>query len=148
VKITVKNSPEQTIQTLLHPDFADRGKRTFKTNTDFYITKDDSAVIKAKNLYRLKDCLNFKKEGKEYLFDSTDYDIYHKNGEATFHWLPVKGDMVETEVLMPDKKLKKGFAEAGIKDLPVGTMVQFERFGFCRLDSKTKDKIGFWFAHK
>jgi glutamyl-tRNA synthetase len=49
---------------------------------------------------------------------------------------------------MPDKKLKKGFAEAGIKDLPVGAMVQFERFGFCRLDSKQKDKIVFWFAHK
>jgi glutamyl-tRNA synthetase len=112
------------------------------------MTKDDSAVIKANKLYRLKDCLNFKKEGKDYLFDSIDYDIYHKNGEATFHWLPVKGDIIETEVLMPDKKLKKGFAESGIKDLPVGSMVQFERFGFCRLDSKQKDKITFWFAHK
>ncbi len=148
VKITVKNAPEQTVQIPLHPDDENRGKRTFQTKSDFYITKDDSASVKATKLYRLKDCLNFKKEGKDCLFDSTGYDIFHKNGEATIHWLPVGGEIIDVEVLMPDKKLKKGIGEAGLKDLAVGTMVQFERFGFCRLDSKQKNKITFWFAHK
>jgi glutamyl-tRNA synthetase len=147
VKISVKNAPEQTVQIPLHPDDANRGSRTFQTKTDFYITHDDAATIKAKKLYRLKDCLNFTKEGGDYLFNSAEYDIFHKNGEATFHWLPVK-DTVSVEVLMPDGKLKKGLGESGLKALEVGTIVQFERFGFCRLDSKQKDKIVFWFAHK
>jgi len=147
VKISVKNAPEDTVLIPLHPDFPDRGNRTFQTNANFYISKEDSAVIKAKKLYRLKDCLNFKKE-KEFVFDSKDYESYRNVGEATMHWLPVDADNVEVEVLMPDKKLRKGLGEAGLKDLPVGTMVQLERFGFVRLDSKSKNKVSFWFAHK
>ncbi|MEM3154586.1 MAG: glutamate--tRNA ligase [Candidatus Woesearchaeota archaeon] len=147
VKITVKNAPGQTVQIPLHPDDAGRGVRTFKTSSDFYITAEDAAMFKAKKLYRLKDCLNFKKEGKVYSFDSIEYDVYHKNGEATVHWLPVEGN-VDVEVLMPDGKFKKGLGEPALKDLIVGTIVQFERFGFCRLDNKQKNKITFWFAHR
>ena len=147
VKISVKSAPEQTIQIPLHPDFPDRGKRTFKTSSDFYISNEDAALLKAKKLYRLKDCLNFRKEGKEFLFDSVEYDVFHKNGEATIHWLPTEGN-IDVEVMMPDGKLKKGLGDPGLKDLSVNTIVQFERFGFCRLDNKQKDKITFWFAHK
>jgi glutamyl-tRNA synthetase len=64
------------------------------------------------------------------------------------HWLPADADTVEVEVLMPDKKLVKGVGESALKDLSVGTMVQLERFGFCRLDRKEKNKVSFWFAHK
>ena len=31
--------------------------------------------------------------------------------------------------------------------LKVGDVVQFERFGFCRLDEKTKTKMKFWYTH-
>jgi glutamyl-tRNA synthetase len=148
VKITIKNAPELSVQIPLHPDFPDRGKRFFKTKSDFLVAKDDLAFVKIKKLYRLKDCLNFTKDGKEYVFDSVEYDKFHKGGAATMHWLPADADSVEVEVLMSDKKLTKGIGEKVLADLEVGTLVQLERFGFCRLDSKSKNKVSFWFAHK
>lgn len=148
VKLTVKNAPEQTVKLHLHPDYHKRGDRSFNANTEFYVSKDDLNKTKAKKLYRLMDCLNFRKEGKEFIFDSTDYVVYRERGESTLHWLPRDADNVNVEVLMTDKKLIKGLGEIGLKDLKAGDMVQFERFGFCRLDKKEKDKLTFWFAHK
>ena len=89
------------------------------------------------------DCLNFVKKGSKLIFDSIDYAEYKKHGVGIIHWLPVQKDLVKTEVLMPDAKVKKGIAEPGIKKLKQGDIIQFERFGFCRLDGKQ-----FWFTHK
>ena len=49
---------------------------------------------------------------------------------------------------MPDKKLKVGLGESGLSYLKVGDIVQFERFGFCRLDRIEGKKLVFWFTHK
>ncbi|VVB81686.1 Glutamate--tRNA ligase [uncultured archaeon] len=147
VKITVKDAPALSVQIPLHPDFADRGKRTFETKTDFYISKDDLAVIRANKLYRLKDCLNFSKKDKDYVFDSSEYEKFHEKGTATMHWLPAEEKMLDVEVLMPDKTLRKGYGEPALKNLNVGDIVQLERFGFCRLDQIGR-KLVFWFAHK
>jgi len=147
-KVSIKGAPEQSVSVPLHPDFADRGKRSFSTKSEFFISKDDLAMVKIKQLYRLKDCLNFTKQGKEFTFDSKEYEVFREKGAATMHWLPASADVVDVEVLMPDKKLKKGIGEPALRDLEVGTMVQLERFGFCRLDNKSKNKVSFWFAHK
>lgn len=146
VKISVKDAPELSVKVPLHPDFPDRGERLFSTKSDFYVSKDDLASVKQDKLYRLKDCLNFSKKGKEFVFDSVDYDVFHEKGAATMHWLPDE-NLLDVEVLMPDKSLRKGLGEPALKDLKVGDIVQFERFGFCRLDKKGK-KLSFWFAHK
>ena len=50
------------------------------------------------------------------------------------HWLPAYGN-VEIEILMDDTKMINGVAEHNIKHLKVGEIIQFERFGFCRLDA-------------
>ncbi len=147
VKISIKDAHVDTVTIPLHPDFPDRGVRLFNTGSDFYVTKEDLAKVKSNKLYRLKDCLNFVREGKEFVFDSKGYEVFRVKGESTIHWLPAGSDVVDVEVLMPDKKVKKGFGEPSLRDLDVGTMVQFERFGFCRLDKKDK-KLSFWFAHK
>ena len=34
------------------------------------------------------------------------------------------------------------------KDIKEGDIVQFARFGFCRLDKKEKNNLKFWFTHK
>ena len=148
VKVSIKDAPRQTVKLHLHPDNKEKGDRVFETGSDFFVPKDDFAKLKAKKLYRLMDCLNFKKEAKELVFDSLEYSTYKDKGEGTLHWLPATAENVNVEVLLPDKKLLKGIGERTLKDLTVGTMIQFERFGFCRLDKKESDKLTFWFAHK
>jgi hypothetical protein len=49
---------------------------------------------------------------------------------------------------MPDKKIVSGLAELSVLELKKGEVIQFERFGFCRLDRKYKNKLFFWFSHK
>lgn len=148
VKITIKNAPELSVSIPLHPDKEERGKRNFSTNSEFFVGRDDLSSVKIKKLYRLKDCLNFKKDGKDYVFDSVEYDHFRIGGAGTLHWLPANVDNIEVEVLMPDKKLRKGLGEKSLEFLKVGDIVQFERFGFCRLDHKEGEKLVFWYAHK
>jgi len=37
--------------------------------------------------------------------------------------------------------------EQELEKLKVGSVIQFERFGFARLHKKEKEKLEFWFAH-
>ncbi|MBI4450623.1 glutamate--tRNA ligase [Candidatus Woesearchaeota archaeon] len=148
VKIAVEGAPEQTVELDLHPDHHERGARRFKTGTDFYIPKADAAELKQRNLYRLMECLNFTKTAKGYAFHSLKVEEYKENGKRIMHWLPADEPNVAVDVLMPDGTTVSGLAEKAVRDLPVEAIIQFERFGFVRLDEKTPDKLVFWYAHK
>ncbi len=147
-EIKIEKAPEQDVKLKLHPDFKERGFRKFKTKDKFYISKDDFKEFKENGLYRLMDCLNFKKKRGKLVFDSLDYGEYKKAGKKIIHWLPKEKELVKAEIMMPDKKVIKGLAESSVKDLKVNDVVQFARFGFCRLDKKEKNKLKFWFTHK
>ncbi|MBI2129208.1 glutamate--tRNA ligase [Candidatus Woesearchaeota archaeon] len=147
-KIKIEKAPIQVCELDLHPDFKERGAREFNTYTEFYIANDDFRQLKENKLYRLMDCLNFKKVKDRFVFESLEYEKYKDRGERIMHWLAAGKDLVNAEILMDDGSIKKGLAEKSVNDLGEGTIVQFERFAFCRLDKKEKDKFVFWFAHK
>ena len=92
---------------------------------------------------RLMDCVNVMKNKSKVCFDSVKFEDF--KGKRVINWLPGEGN-IDIEVLMPDKEVKKGIAEKNIKSLKENEVIQFERFGFCRLDNK--EKLVFWFAHK
>ncbi len=146
-EIRIENAPEQTAELKLHPEFKDRGTRKFKTKDKFYVTEKDFKEFKDGKLYRLMDSLNFKKIKNKSVFDSLEYAKYKKSGDKIIHWLPVQKDLVKIDVLMPNKEIKKGLAEPIIRNLKVNDIVQFVRFGFCRLDKKEKNKSLFWYTH-
>lgn len=141
VELTIKNAPEQEVKIELHPDHPDRGYRVFKTSDKFYISKKDT--LKKDKLYRLMDCLNFKNKK----FDSLEYENYKKKGYKILHWLPKSNDLIAVEVRMPDNNIVKGVGEKGLNNLKEGDIVQFERFGFCRLDKRKGETLEFWYAH-
>ncbi len=145
-EIKIENAPEQDIELDLQPDNK-KGGRKFKTKDKFYITEDDFKSIRGGKICRLMDCLNFVKKGNKLLFDSLDYENFKNNGEKIIHWLP-KEDNVKIEVLTEENKIVKGLGEKGLKNIKEGSIVQLERFGFCRLDKKDKDKLKFWYTHK
>ncbi len=145
--IKVEKAPEQVVKLKLHPDAKER-VREFKVKDNFYIEKDDFKKFKNGKLYRLMDCLNFKKKGNKLIFHSLEHEKFKKKGDMIIHWLPKQKDLIKTEILMPDKKLIKGIAEPLVKKLEENNVIQFIRFGFCRLDKKEKNKLSFWFAHK
>ena len=147
-EVKVEKAPEQNIKLKLHPEFEERGFREFKTKNDFYIENEDFKKLKENKLHRLMDCLNFKKKGSKLIFDSLEHSTFKKNPGIILHWLPKQKNLAKTEILMPDKKIVHGIAEPLANKLKENDIVQFARFGFCRLDKKEKSKLRFWYTHK
>jgi len=145
-EINIEKAPNQLIKLKLHPEQKERGFRDFKVENKFYIEMVDFKKLKNGKLYRLMDCLNFKKKGNKLIFHSLEHEKYKKNGHFIMHWLPKQKDLKKIEILMPDKEHVKGIAESTVNKIKESDVVQFARFGFCRLDEKSKLK--FWFTHK
>ena len=147
-KIIVEGAPELEHELNLHPEHSRNG-RPMKTHNEFYIEEDDFKAIKDGEVCRLMDCLNYVKKGKNIEYHSTPHSEFKGKGKHIIHWLPIHKDMklIEVEVMMPNSKVIMGLAEPTIKILEEGDVIQFERFGFCRLDSKKKGKYHFWYTH-
>ena len=146
-KITVENAPSQEIALRLHPS-AKKSERKFSVNSEFYIAEKDRFEVKnAKGLVRLMDCLNFTVSGKKFRFDSLEVAKYRKQGHRIIQWLPAEGNL-HAEILMPQGRTTKGLAESSASKIGVGKIVQFARFGFCRLEKKTKDCLRFVYCHE
>jgi glutamyl-tRNA synthetase len=145
VKISIKKAPNLMVELKKHPELDEKGYRKFSTNTDFYISKKDHDEIKDGEVWRLMDCLNFTKKGEEFMFDSVEHEHFKKRGKKIIHWLPADEKNIPVTILMPDKRTVEGIAEKDAANVKEGQVIQFERFGFCRLDNK-KEMV-FWFTH-
>jgi len=136
-KIKIKNASEMQAKIPYHPNYDEMGYRKIKSNDMFYVSDD----IMPKEVYRFIDLFNFK--NKE--FFSRNYDPRLK--AKMIHWLPVSKKLVEVEVVMIDGSVKKGLGESDMREIEVGDVVQLMRFGFCRLDKKSKNKLAFYYSH-
>ena len=54
---------------------------------------------------------------------------------------------IPCEVVMPDASTANGVAEEACKTLSINEIIQFERFGFVRID-KVDKKLTAYFAHR
>lgn len=151
VVVKIKGTPSGTAKVRLYPGEETRGFRTFIIDEEFWLSAEDVKSFKAGKLYRAMDACNFKKKGKTYEYASKTIDEYKANkGEHIIHWLPKNEKNITVEVVMPNATKIKGLAEKDVLDLPIGAIIQFERFGFARLDSKNEKErtATFWYTHK
>lgn len=151
VNVTIKDAPELQNELDLHPT-NNHGGRHMNTNSEFIMNKKDYDNFKDGQFIRFMDCLNFQVSNikdKKFLYDSTEHVKFKKVGDTIIHWLPKSDNLIKTEIFMPDATTLKGHSEPAIKSLEEGDVIQFERFGFCRLD-KIEKKAGvykFWYTH-
>jgi glutamyl-tRNA synthetase len=140
----------------LHPDHHERGYREIgvkpeKEQVSFNVSRNDLGLFKKGNVIRLMELFNVKiektgKKGVEAVFHTQRYEDAKKLNAPLIHWLPV-GTGVSCEVVMPDASVAKGIAEEECKKLKPDTMVQFERFGFVRIDAVDRVVVAY-FAHR
>jgi len=145
-----------TSQIPLHPDHPDRGFRYFEVKpkngeAHFWISGKDADMLAAGRKMRLMELFNIEIKGVakrqiEAVFHSEPYEEAKKLGIALIHWIPF-GTGVPCEVVMPDASVAEGIAEDACRNLRLGEVVQFERFGFVRIDSFDK-KLTAYFAHR
>jgi len=156
VKVIVKNAIEKEIELKYHPSI-DMGKRRIRVGKLFYIPKEDAIKLKEGQTFRLKDLYNVR------VLEKKDDEITGEfagekliEGIEKIQWVGL--DYIEMNVMIPSLpfkngefdenslKIVRGYAEKNIEEVKHGEVVQFERFGFVRIE-KGKDIVGI-LAHR
>ncbi|MEM3695101.1 MAG: glutamate--tRNA ligase [Candidatus Bathyarchaeia archaeon] len=159
IELTVKNIPKVFVARLhLHPEKPERGFREYtikpcgsENSTKFWISRKDVETLGTASVIRLMELFNIKIESvnaysAQASFASESYEEARKAKAQLIHWVLV-GDDMPCQVVMPDATTAEGIAESACKTLKAGEIVQFERFGFARID-KVNAKITAYYAHK
>lgn len=138
VEIKVEDAPDIQVKMDLHPELR-KGGREHNTADRFYLDQNDLDKIEEGEEFRLRDCMNVVKKGNNFEFVSQKHSEF--KGKKIIHWCV---DDLKVKVRMPDNSVVEGFAEDEVNDLEQGTVVQFERFGFVKLDKDTDNE--FWYC--
>ena len=157
VNLVVAGVPHNFVaQIPLQPDHPEMGSRKLEVKAkngkaEFLISKDDTDLILDKNAVRFMDLFNFKAEKLEQgvvqaTFLGESYEEAKKHGASLIHWIPVDSG-VPCEVVMTDASVVTGVAEDACRKLKPNEIIQFQRFGFVRVD-KVGKKLTAYFAHK
>jgi len=157
VELRVKNVPKIFHAELpLHPDKPEKGQRRYTITpkgeaVSFWMTRKDAENAEAGMLIRLMELFNVKIDGKtaeglEASFASEAYEDARKAKAKLIHWVAAD-EVFPCQVVMPDASVNEGFAESACKKLKPNDVIQFERFGFVRID-ETGPKLKAYYAHK
>ncbi|MFH2023799.1 MAG: glutamate--tRNA ligase [Candidatus Micrarchaeota archaeon] len=151
MELHIKNMEEREISLKLHPK-QNLGNRVLIATSCIYISADDANRLEKGDIFRLKDLCNIKltnKVGKLEAEIMSDGVV-----EKKIQWVSDK-DKRQCSIIVPKDLLNSdgeyqadslqilnGYCEKNCAGLTIGTMVQFERFGFCRFDRfETKDNV-------
>jgi len=159
IQLSVKNIPKEfTTRLRLHPDRPEKGFREYaikpieeKSSASFWVSKMDINASTIENVVRLMELFNVKIENveaysAEAFFISESYEEAKKIGAPLIHWIPIGADM-PCQVIMPDATVAEGIAESACTGLKPNDIVQFERFGFVRID-RVNVKLTAYYAHR
>lgn len=159
IETTVKHIPKTFAARLnLHPEHPERGFREYTIRPEgdgntaaFWTSRKDIDTSKVGRTIRLMELFNIKLErinayAAEAAFISESYEEGKREGAQLIHWVPIGQDM-PCKVVMPDATVNEGAAESACKKLKQNAMVQFERFGFVRIDD-VSSKLTAYYAHK
>lgn len=152
-KLTIKNANCKKVLFKNHPSI-DMGSREIDVDNVVFISTKDAEKLKNGTEIRLIELYNIKVSTidmakKEGLVEYTDNIL--KENIQKIQWVS-ELDFVKYTVLKPNKlfigdklnpkslEILEGFAESYVNTLSNGTMVQFIRFGFCRIED-TKSAI-------
>ncbi len=151
VKLTVIGAPLKTKRIRLHPTAA-MGEREVKVSSTFYIPKEDVARFKVGDTIRLKDLFNVRVThidnevngsyaGEKLLADTAK--IQWTSDQFIRMTVIVPGPIFVNDTFNAESlRTVEGFAEQAVGGIPPGETVQFERFGFVRIESQKPTLTG------
>ena len=143
-KIAIDGYDEDVvIEKPLHADYLERGNRLLPFSHEVYIAGEDMAD----GVSRLMDAVNVEIKSDKVTYHSTSFEEARDVKAKIIQWVPLK-ENIKASIVMNDASVKTGLVESTCADLEVGDVVQFERVGFARLDSKDNGELIFYFAHR
>ncbi|MBS7632687.1 glutamate--tRNA ligase [Candidatus Bathyarchaeota archaeon] len=159
IELTVKDIPRKfTVSLRLHPEHPERGSREYSIAPEgeeglarFWVARRDIDASKIGTTIRLMELfnINIRKANvysAEASFSSESYEDAKKAKAQLIHWVPVGEDM-PCNIIMPDATVVEGIAEKACLRLKPGDIIQFERFGFVRID-RGNGKIVAYYSQK
>lgn len=150
VELFVHNAPElKEARLRLHPNRPESSERILPLDRRgstlvFHLSGEDAAALGEGQVFRLKDLMNVKLTKKGRSLEADFHSLEVADGPK-LHW--VSGGAVELEVIKPDNTLEHGLAEPAVAGLQIGTIVQFERYGFSRIDA-VRPKLVAVYGHR
>jgi glutamyl-tRNA synthetase len=138
-----------------HPQHPEMGTRTLKVQAKdgtatVYLARSDMPTLKPNQAVRLMGLFNIR------IIDVSDGELNAEYvGETVneaealpiLQWVPAE-EYVPVQVVLPDATAKEGLAEIGLRSEQVGSVIQFVRFGFGRVDRASDTGITVYFAHQ
>src|ERR671931_994309 len=149
VELHIQNASSEEITLKNHPN-PDLGIRKVQVSSFFYITADDAARLNVGDTVRLIELYNVKiikveSENHKQVLIATQLEDDTKQNISKIQWV-AKNDIVPYKIMIArelylDEKyntnslgISEGFAESFVSTLKPDTLIQFLRFGFCRID--------------
>ncbi len=157
VKVTLLNPIKKTIKIDFHPHNKDLGKRSISVNDVVYLSGTDQEFLDTNSRIRLKDLFNIqikeKKTEKELVAEIIGEEMQPNFPKLQWVSEPVEVEIVKPEMLYLNKRINKdslkyilGLGENNLTDLNVGDIVQFERFGYTKVNN-ISNKIKMNYIH-
>ena len=158
-RLLVNNLPEKiTARIRLHPNHLERGSKEYEFipqgnnhSMTLWISKQDLALLRVGRMTRLMELFNIKitRVSPSLVMSSFVSKSYEEAKDAKaplIHWVPFN-DSLPCQVFMPDATIIEGKVEGACKKLMPNDIVQFERFGFVRVD-KVNNSLTVYYAHR
>ncbi len=144
VEMEIEGAEPKVARAPLHP--AKKELREIPVGREMFVCQSDVDTLTVGERLRLKDLYNIEITSISPLkakFIGTDMELVKKEKARIIHWVPPAG--LKVRVLSPDGEYS-GIGEQGIEK-ELDKVVQFERFGFVRIDS-VDDEVVAYFTHK
>jgi len=158
-ELKVTNLPKEFYAKLsLHPEYPNKGIREYNIEptgkekaTTFWIAKADTQTVQQGQTIRLMELFNIEITQKTAnsitaTYTNESYEDARKIKAQLIQWIP-KGTEYPAEVVQQDATVTEGFAESACKKLKPDQIIQFERYGFVRVD-KVGEKLTVYYAQK
>jgi glutamyl-tRNA synthetase len=147
VLFSVRDAPHHTAHALLHPGDPGQGTRTLHFTGEVLIPEAELAP--GVKMLRLKDLFNigmdWTTEGRVLSYKGDQLADARAAKAPIIQWLPPEEAVPCT--LVTQEGEQKGYCEPGVTGEP-DRVVQFERTGFARIDSVSREGIIAYFTHK
>ena len=158
VKLLVDGAPEKEAEVSNHPKNAGMGKRKIITASEFWIAGTDADALTIGETFRLKELYNLVVTEKTTECIKAKYDADEGLAAKKIQWVPVAsalnckvkiaGDLLDESDNFRENSMSEdnGYCEASCLELTVGDIVQFERYGYARIDKIEENRLVFIFS--
>ena len=157
-KLSVEGAPSKEAEVHNHPKNAGMGKRRMAAASEFWIAGTDADALAVGETFRLKELYNLVVTEKTADCIKAKYDADEGLAAKKIQWVPLEsavsckvkiaGDLLDEAGNFRENSMSEdsGFCEASCRELAVGDIVQFERYGYARLDKKEEHGLVFIFS--